>query len=353
MTTTSDFYTFDPRPRYPLVSTVKRYNCQGLYSDDDDNKDAVTLTLAHGTGFHKESWEPTLEELNDILRSQSSLSTGGVKIRDVWSIDCPNHGDAAVINEDVLGWGYTNAFGWEEYARSIHLFLTGQGTGVPVNFQTRKIIGIGHSMGAIALMLAGMYSPQITFESLILVDPMLIPRPLKGQPEPMGVPLEAGAAKRRDIWPSREEALKFFLLRTSFKVWDERVLKLLVEHGLRDLPTAEYPDEKQGVTLKCHKLQEAACYRDTVGRTRAYALLPHLCSILPIHFIYGGTDDYLPAWVKKEVLHSACRGKYASIARVAGAGHLVPQMQPQGLAEAIWVVLTQDLGRRQLARSKL
>ena len=29
------------------------------------------------------------------------------------------------------------------------------------------------------------------------------------------------------------------------------------EHGLRPLPTAEYPDVKDGVTLKCTRKQEA------------------------------------------------------------------------------------------------
>ena len=29
------------------------------------------------------------------------------------------------------------------------------------------------------------------------------------------------------------------------------------EHGLRSLPTAEYPDLKEGVTLKCTRKQEA------------------------------------------------------------------------------------------------
>ena len=29
------------------------------------------------------------------------------------------------------------------------------------------------------------------------------------------------------------------------------------EHGLRPLPTAEYPDLKEGVTLKCTRKQEA------------------------------------------------------------------------------------------------
>lgn len=93
-----DSHTFDPRPRYPLVATAKRYWHPDFYSEDAD---ALTLIFAHGTGFHKEHWEPTLEYVYETL-----ARTGGVKLREAWSIDCPNHGDAAVINEEELQWGY-------------------------------------------------------------------------------------------------------------------------------------------------------------------------------------------------------------------------------------------------------
>ena len=54
----------------------------------------------------KEHWEPTLEFLYALLGA-SGPSGQGVRIREAWSIECPNHGDAAVLNESVLSWGYT------------------------------------------------------------------------------------------------------------------------------------------------------------------------------------------------------------------------------------------------------
>ena len=39
--------------------------------------------------------------------------------------------------------------------------------------------------------------------------------------------LEQNAAKRRDVWPSREAARELFVAR-SFKDWDPRVLELHV-----------------------------------------------------------------------------------------------------------------------------
>ena len=40
--------------------------------------------------------------------------------------------------------------------------------------------------------------------------------------------LIGGAVSRRDIWPSREEAYSLLKARPSWKVWDDRVLKIFV-----------------------------------------------------------------------------------------------------------------------------
>lgn len=46
---------------------------------------------------------------------------------------------------------------WEDYARSIHLFLSGLGTGVDVDFTGHRLVGIGHSMGAVSLCVDSPY----------------------------------------------------------------------------------------------------------------------------------------------------------------------------------------------------
>ncbi|KAF9064039.1 hypothetical protein BDP27DRAFT_1367525 [Rhodocollybia butyracea] len=45
-------------------------------------------------------------------------------------------------------------------------------------------------------------------------------------------------------------------MRNTWKKWDDRVLKIFVGSGLRPLPTLEYPNIKEGVTLKCTRKQE-------------------------------------------------------------------------------------------------
>lgn len=100
----SESYVFDPRPNYPLVSTAKRYwRASSAVLNDPE---ALTLIFAHGTGFHKEQLEPTIEDLYKLLES------GKVKVREAWAIDCPNHGDAAILNEKILLLEYEPVCTW-------------------------------------------------------------------------------------------------------------------------------------------------------------------------------------------------------------------------------------------------
>ncbi|KAI0797268.1 Alpha/beta hydrolase fold-1 [Irpex lacteus] len=324
-------YTLDPRPRYPFQITAKRYWNPSHYSDDDD---ALTLVFAHATGYHKEHWEPTIEDLYDVITEAGRDIK--VKIRELWAIDAPNHGDAAVLNEEQLTWGHTPIFDWQEYARSIHAVLTNLGNGINVDFRSRKLVGVGHSMGAVSIILADTFMPEIKFSSIILVDPMIYKT---GGPILNFIEL---SARRRDVWPSYEEAYKQFSSRAAYNAWDPRVLKIYVQQGLRDLPSAEYPD-KQGVTLKCTKPQELACCRDTIGKARTWAYLPHICSRLPVHFIFGAINDSVSRETQDDMLVNGARGRQASVVRVPGAGHLIVQTKPRALAEKIYEALYSDV----------
>ena len=92
-----DSFVFDPRPEYPFLVSAKRYQPK----QRSNSRDGLTFILAHGTGFHKEQWEATIEELCRVVEYEK-----GVAVRELWAVDCPNHGDSAVLNEKVLRWGY-------------------------------------------------------------------------------------------------------------------------------------------------------------------------------------------------------------------------------------------------------
>lgn len=99
MALSTQSYVFDPRPHYPLVIPAKRYWKSESPLLQDPN--ALTLIFTHGTGFHKEQWEPTMDDLYELLGNNHE-----VKVREMWAIECPNHGDGGILNEEVLKWGY-------------------------------------------------------------------------------------------------------------------------------------------------------------------------------------------------------------------------------------------------------
>ena len=127
-------------------------------------------------------------------------------------------------------------------------------------------------------MLSLGYSPTLKFESLIVCELMSMhPR----YAEETQRVLVKGAINRRDIWPSREEAYKTLKSRGVWKAWDDRVLRIFVvcvknlsdslilhlhsshpvqQDGMRPLPSADYPDKTEGVTLKCSRIQEGVSH---------------------------------------------------------------------------------------------
>lgn len=325
-------YTFDPRPDYPFVITAKRYWHPQLCSPD---LDAVTLICTHGIGFSKEHWEPTLEELYGIVHDQRGRHS--LKIREAWSIDAPNHGDGALLNKNDLRNDSNTSFRWEEYARAVHVFLNGFGAsaGADVDFWSRKLVGVGHSMGAVALILANTLTPKIKFQSVMLVEPMMLPESCLGDPcDQFGVRLakqySSCALRRKEVWSDQKDILKCLRAKPPTNSWDSRIQAVFINHNLCERPT------KDGLTLKCSREQEAACYRDIQSRAIATKYLRHLCSVVPVHFIYGEHDDLIPRPYQEELLRSATCGKYASETRIPGAGHLVLQTHPGSLAISIF-----------------
>ena len=93
----SEAVTVAPKDDYPLYTTAKRYwlpeqEALSLHPH------ALTLVLLHSTSFHKETWEPALEQLFRLASQPGSV----VKIREAWALDCPNHGVSSQLNEKAL-----------------------------------------------------------------------------------------------------------------------------------------------------------------------------------------------------------------------------------------------------------
>jgi pimeloyl-ACP methyl ester carboxylesterase len=109
----------------------------------------------------------------------------------------------------------------------------------------KPAIGVGHSAGGAALVLAELAQPG-TFASLVLVEPIILPPPYGRYPDN---PMAAGALRRKPGFTSREAAFSNFSSKVAFAGWEERAMRAYVEGGLAD--------EGSGVILKCTPEAEA------------------------------------------------------------------------------------------------
>lgn len=95
--------------------------------------------------------------------------------------------------------------------------------------------------------------------TLILLDPVISNTPPIGPDDKFNV--AKASTFRRDLWPSRQFAATSFGKSLFYQRWDPRVLQLWLQYGLRDTPTAIYPEKPlEGadvpVTLTTTKHQE-------------------------------------------------------------------------------------------------
>ncbi|KAJ3729281.1 Alpha/beta hydrolase fold-1 [Lentinula raphanica] len=301
-----------------LKMTAKRYT-MGF---SEDNTFGLTLLFAHGVGSHKEQWEPTIER---IFLTQASKERHH-QIREAWSFDWQNHGEAALVNEEILR-DRPEGVSIYIWAPAIVDFVQSS------RMAGHRIVPLGHSAGAGAMMLTTKNFPlsHLPYVSLVLIEPTMITREMfeaHFDDRIRSMEMSVGATEvRRDVWPDREEAFRWLSRRFPFRTWDPRVVRLLVEHGLHQ----KFPDSKT-VTLKCDRKQEAISYPDVDGHFEATTELARVCRTLPVHVIWGTSNDMFPDYFQ-DSLADATQGRIvASVSRVHGAGHLVMQEKPDHLA---------------------
>ena len=326
----------------PLQLSVKRYR----FADYDHWRDepGTILILTHGAGFHKEIWEPFLQEIDEAQRTSDLKGTS--RIKEAWTVDCPNHGPSAVLNDEFLFHDKGDVL-LEEFARSPLRVLR---SGLIENMEKERIILVGHSVGSLAAAWAAyLYHKEDNkvVDSCIMIEPpgeIFGKLPILKQKSLMF--LEA-TKTRRDIWSSKSEALEWLGARRPWKLWDKRALQAYVDHGLRPLPSIWYPD-KQGVTLSCHRDQEAFAYTDLPELNVVANLLPSLRQVMPVHILVSG-KSFLRA--SDKICEQIASTPGMSLTKMPESDHLVVQEMPGYLTR--FVLDTVASRNSQEARSRL
>lgn len=207
-----------------------------------------TLLFAHGGGLCKEAWEPIMRRVRASPLLQRTPTT-------LQSLDFPYHGSRSdnSIAPRVFAIG-------PKAQRSVHpinawvSIATQEIVDYVREFKKQHpaapLVGIGHSMGAVALWLAEIRHPG-SFDGLVLFEPMYgLSKPETAYLQDMLV----GATLRREAqWPSRKAALSHLTGFKNFKTWDREALDAYVKGAL--------VEEADGtITLACHPYIEAAIF---------------------------------------------------------------------------------------------
>ncbi len=250
------------------------------------------LLLAHATGFHGLVFAPLAEQLAHSYHC--------------FALDERGHGDSG-LPPDMR-------FDWSGFALDILAVVDG--------LELRDPYGVGHSCGGAALLLAEQARPG-TFRALYLYEPVLMPSGLGASTAPNNEnPLAEGAKKRREVFPSREQAYARFSSRPPLSVLSPEALRAYVEHGFADLPEG-------GVRLKCRGENEA----------RVFSMAPfngafeHLGEIgCPVTVVQGETTDTFRPGFAEDV---ASRLPHGRAEVMAGLGHFGPLEDPAAVAGSL------------------
>ena len=190
------------------------------------------------------------------------------------------------------------------------------------------VIGMGHSMSGMALVMAAAKNPDL-FRALILIDPVILP-PIAYWTYPLfnilgthiRMNMIKGAENRRREWPSVEDAYQHFRKASVFRRCSDEVMRLYAEGITRPQKDGE------GVELIYSPQWEATIYH----RSPALNVWPLISRLkVPTCVIRGAESNaFLPAAARQ------MRRKRPDfpLVEIPGAGHLVPFEAPEAVAEA-------------------
>lgn len=251
--------------------------------------DGPPLLFAHATGFHGHVWTPLFASLRDSFHG--------------YTFDERGHGDStSPAGRD---------FDWRGFADDVLAVVDA--------FALDRPFAVGHSGGGAAILLAEITRPG-TFRSLYCFEPIVFP-PGAVLPHADN-PLSLGALRRREVFPSKEEAFANFSAKPPFSVLHPDALRAYVDWGFDDQPDGT-------VRLKCHREDEAEVYR----MAPVHDTFTHLSEVrCPVTLACGGDSDTItPAVlaVQAEPLPSV------RIDVVEGLGHFAPLEDPAAVATSI------------------
>jgi pimeloyl-ACP methyl ester carboxylesterase len=200
-------------------------HCVALH---DFGGEGPPILFAHATGMHGWTWSIIARHLVGQFHC--------------WALDFRGHGDSAVESTDDMH--------FEGFA--------GDALAVVDAIGERDIIGVGHSLGGAALVLAELARPG-SFAELFLYEPGLRPTSVPSESQLAYQKAMIDATKRRrSRFASREAALATYARKPPMSSFDAGALAAYVDYGF-----APCRGDDGSVELKCRPEVEARIIANT------------------------------------------------------------------------------------------
>lgn len=201
--------------------------------------------------------------------------------------------------------------------------------------QGRKVIGLGHSLGAVLSFQAALKRPEL-FEQVIMLDPPLImgvhslgmhiAKVLKLKVVDTMSPA-ALSLRRRDHWDSREQAAELLRPKGFYKDFDADCFQAYIDHALTDDPI------RGGVQLTIPKMDEVNIFRTNPSLW----WLPQAKPQVPIHTVIAEQGPFL-----KPKFPQITQKKFGIDFTVTNGGHMFPLERPFEIAELIKQIIVNN-----------
>lgn len=190
------------------------------------------------------------------------------------------------------------------------------------NSLPKNLIGVGHSMGGAALVMAALKAPEL-FRALIIYEPIIFPSEMRqaANSAQKPSPLVEGARRRRNTFASRQEAFANYASKPPMNVFEPSALQAYVDYGFKD--------EADSIVLKCSPELEARNFEMGLDHDTS----DHLSELqVPTWVVSGLQHPTQPSGFAARIAEQI---KSAKFIEWPDLGHFGPMQQPSRFADLI------------------
>ena len=257
--------------------------------------------FVHATSFCADGWQPVVAELRRTMRTS---------LRAV-AIDQRGHGGSDAPVDPA-------AYQWTRLAADVAALAASLSA---KEEEARRVVGIGHSSGATALLAAAGMHPE-RFAALVAVEPVLFEKPAPSDADSFAGSsfLAQAARRRRDRFASFTEARERLRARPPYAGFAPDAFDAVLRGVLA-------PDG-DGVMLRCTGEREACCYEGAA----ALDLWPLAESIRAPLLLVLGEHSAVPPALRDRLVTALPSVK---IVTIPGATHFAALERPSEVGAAI------------------